>query len=322
MSEIRETEAIDHVPGQPGVTAWRQAARRHQSRWREAHDWPAGQQRRSKEQGGGSRLIGSRVDEAFARERGVNFLNDATRRAVAHRLATRQMHETLDEKRLQADLLSSMPMCFNLFGPLWDDPDLAAAVVHRWFPDLCPPNATVAVGFEWSPGRSDPVWLADRTAFDAVLHIRVGTSMRLIGIETKYHEYPLVEPVVTRRRGIERNRVPRQRYIDVTAHANLFAGSEWMQQVWGTSVEQVWRDHLLALACQQQSAEITEARYVLIAPAGNPAWGALAASYAQMLTAGTRRTFEYRSLEALIDIADDLLPHATAFRARYLALSA
>jgi hypothetical protein len=34
----------------------------------------------------------------------------------------------LDERRLWCDLLSSMPLCFNLMGPLWADPTLATGV--------------------------------------------------------------------------------------------------------------------------------------------------------------------------------------------------
>lgn len=153
MSDVPTSKPTDHVPGRPDVTAWRRAARRHQSEWRDLHGWPAGLQRRSKQQGGGFRPIGSRVEEDYARRTGVNFVSDEVRAAVAARLdpAHRERHETLDDRRLFCDLLSSMPMCFNLFGALWADPELATAVVHRWFPGLCPPSASVEVRFEWSP---------------------------------------------------------------------------------------------------------------------------------------------------------------------------
>jgi len=228
---------------------------------------------------------------------------------VADRIANSQLHQTFDSTRLHGDLLSSMPMCFNLFGPLWDDPELATAVTHRWFPDLCPVDAQVGVGFEWSPGRSDPKWLGDRTAFDAVLNIELDGERRLVGIETKYHEYPITEPV---------GRSPRQRYLDVTEQAGLFEGTEWLDKVWATDLEQIWRDHLLALACQQESADITAVRYVLVAPALNPPWALLAERYTGLLKPDARTTFEYVSLEALLAAASDLLPHSSEFRSRYL----
>ncbi|MCU1400347.1 MAG: hypothetical protein JWN62_3456 [Acidimicrobiales bacterium] len=270
--------------------------------------------------GGGTRPLGSRVDADFAIEDGVNFLNDATRRAVAHRVANPQLHQTLDATRLYSDLLSSMPMCFNLFGPLWDDPELCAAAAHRWFPVICPAEARATVTFEWSPGRRDPTWLGDRTAFDAVLHVEHEGQTTLIGIETKYHEYPITEAVTRVSRGAAVTRSPRPRYIVVTERAGLFASHNWIDEIWGTDLEQIWRDHMLALACMQASADITAARYVLVAPAMNPPWADLADRYSTMLTPETRVTFAYRSLESLLDQVADLVPHAHDFRNRYLAV--
>ena len=140
--------------------------------------------------GEGARPIGSRVEEGYAREHGVNFLDETAWRAAVDRVAKPEKHQTLDSRRLYCDLLSSMPLCSNLFGPLWNDSDLAAAVVRRWFSTMCPEDGKVTVSFEWSPGRTDGRWLGDRTAFDAVIHVRANDGLRLIGVETKYHEYP------------------------------------------------------------------------------------------------------------------------------------
>ncbi|MCU1360984.1 MAG: hypothetical protein JWN99_2273 [Ilumatobacteraceae bacterium] len=313
----QQQERIDHVPGQPEATRWRRAARQRQSDWREAHGWPAGVQRVSERMGGGTRPLGSRLDAGLAAQHDWNFISDAARSAVADRIAKPQPHQTLDTTRLYSDLLSSMPMCFNLFGPLWADPDLATIVVHRWFPELCPPDARVTVGFEWSPGRADEKWLGDRTAFDAVLHVSAGVS-RLIGVETKYHEYPIIEPTSRRRDGVKVPRVPRNRYIDLTERAELFATPHWLEQIWGTELEQIWRDHMLAIACRHASPDIADVRYVLVAPEGNPPWATLAAKYSNLLAPAMRKTFEYRSLEVLLDSAADVLPGADVFRSRYL----
>jgi hypothetical protein len=47
---------------------------------------------------------------------GVNFLTPAICEVARTRVGAKQEHETLDDKRLYRDLLSSMPMAFNLFG--------------------------------------------------------------------------------------------------------------------------------------------------------------------------------------------------------------
>lgn len=271
-----------------------------------------------KTEGVATRAIGSRVDLVAAERDGCNFLAPEIVEAVKARIEDKQAHQTLGEDRLWCDLLSSMPMCFNLFGPLWSNPSLATAVTNRWFPDLCSPDAEVTVGFEWSPGRRLPELLGDRTAFDAVLHIVDRGIRRLIGIETKYHEYPKAELVTSTRKGKQLTRAPNPRYLEVTRDANLFEDTDWLGQIWGAPVEQVWRDHLLALACQQHPDWPDEVRYVLVAPTANPAWKPLAAAYSAMLTESASPSFEYRSVDALIEATADLLPHAAAFRHRYL----
>ena len=256
-----------------------------------------------------TRPIASRVDLEFARATNCNFLTPAIVAAVEDRLRYKQPHETLDTTRLYADLLSSMPMCFNLFGSLHGDPASAAKAVAAWFPEMSISGATVTVGFEWSPGRRDPAFLGDRTAFDAVIRVGPETGGHLIGIETKYHEYP-----ITQRRAS--NEEPPKRYVEVSKTAKLFRSADGVAKVWGTAMEQVWRDHLLALACQQHPAEASVAKYVLVAPAGNPVWKQLVAEYRDLLTEEAAATISYRTIEDLL--SDDVLPHAALFRSRYL----
>lgn len=303
-SGVSPYEATDHVPRQPALTAWRRAARLHQYEWRESHGWDPGEQPISERRGGGSRLIGSRISGKDGFEHKRNFLTDEVAEAVAHRLAHPERHQMLDERRLHCDLLSSMPMCFNLFGPLWKDRSRAASALARWFPDLCTLTAEVDVRFEWSPGRRDPRYLGDRTAFDAAFEI---DGAAVIGIETKYHEAPDV-------RG-SKGPIP-ARYVEVAEQSGMFAGSVRTDQVWGGPFEQIWRDHLLALS--MQLTEGRTARYVLVAPSGNPAWSELAERYSELLSGDVRPTFEYRSLESLLDGAADVLPHGDVFRKRYL----
>lgn len=313
-------EDVDNVPGQRAVTAWKQAARRHQSTWRELQGLEPGTQKPRNSSSKKERPLGSRLQPADA-EAGKNFLTDAAWHAANHRVKHPQPRQMLQRDRLYGDLLSSMPMCFNLFGPLWDDPALARAVARRWFPDFCPADADVRVEFEWSPGRGNPKWLDDHTAFDAVVFVAMADGeRRLIGIETKYHEHPTTASPTRRNKktGQIENRPLKPRYREVTATAGLCDDSAIDDEIWGTDLEQIWRDHMLALACQQHPDEgWADVRYVLVAPAGNPAWSALSERYLDALPAAAA-TFEYRSVDDLVDSAADLLPHAAAFSERYL----
>ena len=182
-------EAVDAVPGRPQMTAFRRQLRYHQSRWREAQGHPIGSQPiRPAGDGKPSRPLGSRLPLDYARETGANFLTPAAHDAVRARLAAKEPHQMLSAQRLWADLLSSMPMCFNLFGDLWADRELADRAVHTWWPDA--PGTVGAVRFEHSPGRLDADYLGNLSAFDvAIVLDRSDGGHGILGIETKYHEW-------------------------------------------------------------------------------------------------------------------------------------
>ena len=312
--DIPQTEPIDRIPRDAAATHWRQLARRHQASIREKSDWPAGRVTIPRSRPKRTRPSGNRVDLDYAIHTGCNFLNDEIRAAVEHRITHREPDQTLDETRLRCDLLSSMPMCFNLFGPLSNNQALAAACVDRWFPDLAVRGAPISLHFEWSPGRRDPAYLGDRTAFDVMIRIGTGAERHEIGIETKYHEYPSV----TRHKD---DQIIPVRYVEVTNTAGLFDEEDWSQRVWNTDIEQVWRDHLLAFACQLHQAGPARTHYVMVAPAGNPSWCPLVEKYQSYLTTHCQQTVEYRSIERLLEEAEGILPHAALFRDRYLNLS-
>ena len=80
--------------------------------------------------------LGNMIAPATARKTEANFLNEDIRRVVRNRLANPQEHQTIDEERLYCNLLSSMPLCFNLFGILQTDLELADRAVHAWWPDV------------------------------------------------------------------------------------------------------------------------------------------------------------------------------------------
>ena len=258
--------------------------------------------------GGGTRLLANSLDDEFGTTSGANFLSDAVRAAVAHRLANRQKGEMLSARRLYCNLLSSMPMCFNLFGQLHADAIATARVVHQWFPDLCDDGSPASIGFEWSPARSSADYTGDRTAFDAVVHVG-GAWPALIGIETKYQE--------ARERG-RPNPDVKPSYERIVKASGMFEGDGWRRDVVGTDLEQIWRDHLLALAVGLRDLSVDRVRYVLVAPAGNPAWPRLAERYSALLSPGVRSTFEFRTIESMLDAIEPPIPDANLFGRRYL----
>ena len=295
----------DRVSGDPVMTAFKQAARRQQAVWRADQQLEAGEQ--PKGQPNGSTLA-DEVGLAYG-----NFLSEDIKGAVRRRAATKQKWQTFDETRLRNNLLSSMPMCFNLFGELDGDRDRLTTAGAALFGTTAPGDR---IEFEWSPGRIDPAYTGDRTAFDVALFFGdpVTGGQTVIGIETKYHEHAVKEkaPDAT-------TRMPRYRAITERANAerNVFK-PDWESRVVGTALQQVWRDHLLLLALlQHPSGQFADGRYVLAYPEGNTSFAALADAYITVLDDPS--TFQAVTVEELVD-ADVLHRPATraAFVERYL----
>lgn len=297
--------AWDRVAGDSAMTAFKQAARRQQATWRANQQFEAGEQ--PKGQPNGSTLA-DEVGRAYG-----NFLSDDIKGAVRRRVDSTQKWQTLNETRLRNHLLSSMPMCFNLFGELDGYPDRLTAAGAALFGTTAPGDR---IEFEWSPGRVDPAYTGDRTAFDVALFFgdpAIG-GQTVIGIETKYHEHAVKEKEPN-----AMSRMPRYREITERAIAerNVFK-PDWESRIVGTALQQVWRDHLLLLALlQHPSKQFADGRYVLVYPAGNTSFAALADAYAAVLD--DQSTFQAATVEELIG-ADVLHQPATrtAFAERYL----
>ncbi|MBK8997999.1 MAG: hypothetical protein IPM35_19930 [Myxococcales bacterium] len=174
-------------------------------------------------------LVGSRIALDFAKETGSNFLSPNILAAVRSRLANPEPDQMFKEERLWADLLSSMPLCFNLFGELRADAGLTANALRAWWPDA--PTGKGAVRFEHSPGRRDPFFLGNKSAFDVAFEIeKADGTFGIIGVETKYHEHAKPEAVPKPK--------ALARYTEVTERSGLFK-PDWRAAIVGTELHRV-----------------------------------------------------------------------------------
>jgi hypothetical protein len=298
--------AADDVDKGGPMTEFKRRARLHQARWREANGHPMGSQKIK----GTARRVGSRLESAYAKQTMANFLSPGVRQAMIDRVRKKEPLQTFNTDLLYADLLSSLPLSFNLFGELAMDPRRAEAAVAAWWPQLSAAN--IAVRLQHSPGRDDPRYLNDRTAFDAAVYYETPAARRgIIGISTKYAEHASKEkaPVAARL----------ARYEEVTRKAKVFH-PEWRDAVVGTDLQSIWIEHLLVLAMLQGrgSARYAEGRLVLVVPEQNVSFRSAAERYAAVLS--DHATFEVRTLEALLDAAASVLPARLLddLRQRYL----
>jgi hypothetical protein len=212
-------------------TRFRAAARLLASYWREEQSIPIGVHV-TDEPNPKQIELGSLLNDEAARA-GRNFISTEVADLVRYALMLREEGALIDEDRLYGNALSSMPLCFNLLGPLALDLDLATKVFAAVLPGLV--QTVQRIDFETSPGRRDARFLNDGTAFDAALKvITPGGEPATIFIEVKYSE-GMTGPVARHR----------SRYDEVSREVRLYRNPDAMV-LRSTALEQLWREHMMA----------------------------------------------------------------------------
>ncbi|MCF6508709.1 hypothetical protein E9549_15035 [Blastococcus sp. MG754426] len=275
---------------------WQSELRLRQAKWREQLGQPAGL--------AGQRRLGSRLP---AGDTTNNFLTPAVARAVA--AAREDPGALISAPRIYDNMLSSQPLAFNLFAELQQDLDLAAVVGRALWPDLI--ESVESIRFEWSPGRADPQFLGNRSAFDVawLCRDRTGTAT-CVGIEVKYHEDLSQDP----------GSPDSPRYSAVAAASGVFRDPD-EPALRALPLRQIWFDHLLALSMTRGDGPVARSRFVLLAPAINEAVNAVDVRYRSLLRDAL--TYERRTLEELTAVmaAVTSADWIRSFQRRYLTPS-
>ena len=120
---------------------------------------------------------------------GKNFLMKETFEYAKYRVKNRKENETIDEFRLFNNLLSSMPMAFNLFYPLMlllkQEPAIVTPAIKTVFKQ-CPIFEVTEIGLEFIPTPIEK-YTKDKSAMDAYIKFRNDEGHEyIIAIETKY----------------------------------------------------------------------------------------------------------------------------------------
>jgi hypothetical protein len=116
----------------------------------------------------------------------ANFLTPEVGEYVESRvISAKAENASIEEHRLRSNLLSSMTLCFNLFGHLQAyEIDVAVPLSAALDLDI----ATVTrIEVEWAPNPAEH--LDDKTAFDAYIeYLDSNGDSGFVGVETKYTE--------------------------------------------------------------------------------------------------------------------------------------
>lgn len=222
-------------------------ARILQSIWRDEKGYPMGEH--------AGRPLGSRLPMPWAREEMANYLTKEIGKLVEKEVETaNETGKFYAQPRIFNELLSSQPLCFNLFGELSTHLDDASKV----FAGLT--GGRVArvtdIKFEHSPGRRNNRYTGDRSAFDVYVEYTAQTgNAGFLGIEVKYHEHF---------NGVAPEH--RERYLEIARDMGCFRPDAYPGLL--CQLEQVWRDHLLA-GILLNNGDFKEGRFIFLHPAQN-----------------------------------------------------
>jgi len=231
-------------------STFQRCARILQSLWREEQDYKIGEHKYRSV----GRKLGSRLPMPWARETLANYLTDTIKSVVRYEVLdkSRSKGKLYGKPRIFNDLLSSQPLCFNLFGELHQDLNLASKVFEELSQGIV--EKVLRIEFEYSPGRSGPKYTGDKSAFDVyVEYISSQKKVGFIGVEVKYHENLT---------GKESRYQPLHNRIAKKADCFREEGFEELNNL---PLQQIWRDHLLALS-MLQAKDFEEGFFVFLYP--------------------------------------------------------
>jgi hypothetical protein len=199
-----------------------------------------------------------------------------------------------------------MPLTFNLLAPWGHAPERASGYLIELLPDFT--GAARQLLFEHSPGRGNPKFTGDYTAFDALIrysdpHSRSG----FVAFEIKYSE-SMREPMPELK----------PRHDELSQASGLFTDPA-AAALRTNPLQQLWREHLLAQSMIDHGL-YDEGYLVVIAPALNDhVQDAAEAYHAQLREPEDGKVrFTNRALEDVIEVIRLSDPaHADALHHRY-----
>jgi hypothetical protein len=270
-----------------------------QSKWRQEKGFPFAH-------------YGNSLPVDFAKSSKANFITDNIRQLIEPTIKeVRAKGGVIKEPRIWDNLLSSQPLCFNLFGELSLDMPLATKFFHELFPNKV--LKVTQIKFEFSPGRR--TLHCDNSAFDVFIeYSNYSRENCFIGIEVKYAECLKEETKKNAQASFEKHH---QSYSVLTSEEIFKPGAINSLQL--VPLSQIWRDHLLALSSRNI---YNDGFLVYLFPKANSECQKGVNDYMQHLQSGDEAITQFapRYLETFINTLKKLHPEEWTYELerRYL----
>ena len=191
-----------------------------------------------------------------AKQKGLNFLNDTIFNVVKREIESKEAKSLIMEPRIWNNMLSSQPLCFNLFAELMENKNLATKLFSSMFPNRV--SEVTELKFEYSPGRQNEKYTNDGSAFDVFVTYHSSENKKgFIGIEVKYAENMKEAPSEHK-----------DRYEEIMAGSGIFHKDQ-LAKLKESPIQQIWRDHLLALSMYKMNDDYEEGMFVFLYPEKN-----------------------------------------------------
>ncbi len=291
LTQFHADEDVDARKFQP-------RARLLQSLWRDEQGFEAATSE--------GKTRGARLPMPWAKRTLANFLTPEIREVVrAEVLDSRPDDGKLfAEPRIFDNLLSSQPLCFNLFAPLKRDLELASAFIEEITEGRM--VRVHAIEFEYSPGRSSERYTDDRSAFDVFMKTETAEhEPAFIGIEVKYHE------------NMKSAAAKHRPAYDATANKMDCFRDDARPALRESPLQQLWRDHLL-VGSMLAADDYADGFFAFLYPSENEYCREAALAYRYCLN--EQETFRAWTLERVVKTLASRTPDAWVelVRDRYL----
>lgn len=288
-------------------TPWRARLRKAQGRYREeVLNLPPGERAVGKRR---SRSIVSDLPEFAVRQRPeLNFLEDRDIEQVARqRISDRE--GLINESRLYRNMLASQTLCFNLFVPLRDQPQLLSSILG----DLVEPKprSVTGVRIEWAPQLQR--WRSG-SAFDAFVTYESDSGERhFVGIECKYAEY------LKDQRPTPRTKNPE--YWEFTGRPDSGFVPGAAERLNSRSTCQLWYNACLALKLLEENEDYAGGGLLMMSCAEDRAASEAVDEFnkARKEPGDLLRHLAYEQVVTQLESRDELRAWASKFKKRYLS---